>query len=114
MEEKNIELFKNVTDNVAGKYIDAIKSYADVKFLFDVGSVIILSIMVFILIEIMSIPTAELLILLFLFVRMIPRFSIIQRSYQYFINTLPAFTTFMNLKKSCNDAAELKSKTDKI
>lgn len=114
MEENNIELFKKVTDNVAMRYIDAIKSYADVKFLFDIGSVIILSIMVFILIEIMSIPTAELLILLFLFVRMIPRFSIIQRSYQNFINILPSFTTFMNLKKSCNDAVELKPKTDKI
>lgn len=114
MEEKNIELFQNVADSVAGKYIDAINSYADVKFLFDVGSVIILSIIVFILISFMNIPIAELLILLFLFVRMIPRFSIIQRSYQYFINMIPAFVTIMDLEKECEEASESKLKTGKV
>lgn len=114
MEEKNIETFQNVADSVAGRYIDAINSYADVKFLFDVGSVIILSIIVFILISFMNIPIAELLILLFLFVRMIPRFSIIQRSYQYFINMIPAFVTIMDLEKECEEASEPKLKTGKV
>ena len=114
MEEKNIETFQNVADSVAGKYIDAVNSYADVKFLFDVGSVIILSIIVFILISFMNIPIAELLILLFLFVRMIPRFSIIQRSYQYFINMIPAFTTIMDLEKECEEASEPKLKTGEV
>lgn len=114
MEEKNIETFQNVADSVAGKYIDAVNSYADVKFLFDVGSVIILSIIVFILISFMNIPIAELLILLFLFVRMIPRFSIIQRSYQYFINMIPAFVTIMDLEKECEEASEPQLKTGKV
>lgn len=114
MEEKNIETFENVADGVAGKYMDAISSYADVKFLFDVGSVVILSIIVFILIGVMSISTAELLLLLFLFVRMIPRFSTIQRSYQYFINMIPAFVTVMDLEKECETASELKSETNGI
>ena len=114
MEEKNIETFGNAADSVAGKYIDAINNYADVKFLFDVGSVIILSIIVFILISFMNIPIAELLILLFLFVRMIPRFSIIQRSYQYFINMIPAFVTIMDLEKECKMASEPKLKTGNV
>ena len=114
MEEKNIETFQNVADGVAGKYIDAVNSYADVRFLFDVGSVIILSIIVFILISFMNVPIAEFLILLFLFVRMIPRFSIIQRSYQYFINMIPAFVTIMDLEKECEEASEPKLKTGKV
>jgi len=106
MEEKNVEIFSNEADNVTNSYMDAIRSYSDVKFLFDVGSVVILSIIVFILIEVMAIPTAELLILLFLFVRMIPRFSMIQLSYQYFINMLPAFGTVTELENECREAAE--------
>ena len=97
MEEKNVETFSGITDGVAHKYIETIKGYADVRLLFDVGSVIILSILVFFVVEIMKISTAELLLLLFLFVRIIPRFSTIQRSYQYFINMLPAF---MNVTES--------------
>jgi ATP-binding cassette subfamily C protein len=114
MEEKNIETFGNVADSVAGKYIDAVKSYADVRFLFDVGSVVILSIIVFILISFMKLSIAELLILLFLFVRMIPRFSIVQRSYQYFINMIPAFATIIDLEKECEEFSELKLKTGNV
>jgi ATP-binding cassette subfamily C protein len=114
MEEKNIEKFQNIADTVSKKYMGAVQSYADVRFLFDVGSVVILSIIAFIMINIMAIPTAELILLLFLFMRMIPKFSSIQTSYQYFINMIPAFKSVMNLEKECKMAQELKSKTDKI
>jgi ATP-binding cassette subfamily C protein len=106
MEKRNIETFSNITDGVAHKYMETIKSYADVRFLFDVGSVIILSFIVFFVVEIMKISTAELLILLFLFIRIIPRFSTIQRSYQYFINMLPAFVNVINLKRECVASSE--------
>ncbi len=108
MEEENIEMFSHNSDNVSRSYMYAIKSYAGVRFLFDVGSVMILSLIVFILIEVIAISTAELLILLFLFVRMIPRFSMIQLSYQYFINMLPAFGTVIKLENECKEAAEPK------
>ena len=114
MEEKNVDTFHSIADNVSKKYMGAVQSYADVRFLFDVGSVVILSIIVFVMIDIMSIPTAELLLLLFLFMRMIPKFSTIQTSYQYFINMMPAFATVMNLEKECKNAEELKSKTGEI
>ena len=114
MEEKNIEMFQNIADNVSNKYIGAIQSYADVRFLFDVGSVVILSIIAFVMIDIMAIPTAELILLLFLFMRMIPKFSTIQTSYQYFINMIPAFKTVMDLGKECKAAEESKSKEGKI
>ncbi|MDP3035738.1 MAG: ATP-binding cassette domain-containing protein, partial [Methanobacteriaceae archaeon] len=54
---------------------------------------------------------AELLILLFLFMRIIPRFSTIQRSYQYFINMLPAFVNVINLKRECEIASESELET---
>ena len=114
MEEKNIEMFQNIADNVSNKYIGTVQSYADVRFLFDVGSVVILSVIVFVMIDIMAIPTAELILLLFLFMRMIPKFSTIQTSYQYFINMIPAFKTVMDLEKECKEAEESKSKEGKI
>ncbi|MDI6644195.1 MAG: ABC transporter ATP-binding protein [Methanobacteriaceae archaeon] len=106
MEEENVSIFSKIADNVSNRYMDAIKSYSDVKFLFDVGSVVILSIIVYMMVALIQISTAELLILLFLFVRMIPRFSVIQRNYQYFINMIPAFKNIMELEERCKDAAE--------
>ena len=106
MEKENVETFSSISNSVARKYIETIQGYGDVRFLFEVGSVIILSVVVYIVVEILKIPTAELLVLLFLFVRIIPRFSIIQRSYQYFINMLPAYMNVVDLKKECLNAYE--------
>lgn len=101
MQGENIRVFSDQTDNVAENYQETIQSYADVKLLFDVGTVIVLSIMVLFLIDIVKLPTASLLLLIYLFVRMIPQFSGIQRSYQYFINTLPAYGNVIQLEKDC-------------
>lgn len=112
MEEFNISLFSTIVDRVKDKYLEAIKSYSEVKFLFDVGSVVILSTVVYILVIYIQIPTAELLILLFLFVRMIPLFSQIQRNYQYFINMVPAFSNVSLLEDKCISATESLPKGD--
>lgn len=114
IEEKNVESFSNLADDLGQKYVRAIKGYADVRFLFDAGSVVILSIIVFILISVIKISTAELLVLLFLFVRMIPRFSIIQRSYQYFLNMIPAFASVQHLEEECAQEGELIEKGGEV
>lgn len=106
MQEENMEVFSKQTDHVAGNYLNTIQSYADVKLLFDVGTVIVLAIMVLFLIQVIRLPTASLFLLIYLFVRMIPQFSAIQRAYQYFTNMLPAFRNVMDLEKECLENSE--------
>jgi len=101
MQEENIQVFSKQANQVASNYLETIKSYADVKLLFDVGTVIVLAIMVLVLIQVIKLPTASLFLLIYLFVRMIPLFSSIQRAYQYFTNTLPAFRNVMDLEDQC-------------
>ena len=94
---------------MAKNYLNSIKSYADVKLLFDVGTVIVLAIMVLVLIKFIKLPTASLFLLIYLFVMMIPQFSTIQRSYQYFLNMLPAYENVIDLKNQClenNESSE--------
>ncbi len=108
LEKENVEEYSRVSDSVAGKFIETIKGYADVRFLFEVGSVVILSLGVYVVVELLQIPTAELLVLLFLFVRIVPRFSVAQRSYQYFLNMLPAFSNVQKLRMDCEREREEK------
>ena len=108
MQEANTREFSGVVDQVASRYTLAVGSYADVRALFEIGSVIFLSVIVALMIQV-NVPTAGVLLLIFLFVRMVPMFSSIQQSYQYFINMLPAFETVVELEKECEDAAELDS-----
>lgn len=107
MEDENVKLFSKQTDQVALRYLNTIRSYANVKLLFDIGTVIVLAIMVLVLIQIIQIPTATLLLLIYIFVRMIPQFSSIQNSYQYFITMLPAFSNVMKLERDCIKNSEL-------
>lgn len=106
MQNENIKLFSKQANQVARNYLEAIRSYADVKILFDVGTVIVLAVMVYFLIEIIKIPTASLFLLIYLFVRMIPQFSTIQRAYQYFTNMLPAFDNVIRLEEECLENSE--------
>lgn len=99
MQDENKKVFNKQSNQVAGNYLQAIRSYVDVKLLFDVGTVIVLAFMVFILIEVVKLPTASLFLLIYLFVRMIPQFSTVQRAYQYFINMLPAFGNVSSLEE---------------
>jgi ATP-binding cassette subfamily C protein len=115
MQQENIGLFSSQTNVVAQKYMDTISSYANVKLLFDVGTVVVLAIMVMVLIQVVKIPTATLILLIYLFFRMIPLFSVIQSSYQYILNMLPAFINVTNLEKRCWDAVEPnESKDEKV
>ena len=113
IQEDNINIFSYQTNQVAKNYLDSIKSYADVKLLFDVGTVIVLALVVLVLIEIIKLPTASLFLLIYLFVMMIPQFSIIQHSYQNFINMLPAYDNVMNLKRECIENVEIKESVGK-
>lgn len=115
MENQNINEFEKLSDNLKKSYMDTVKNYADVTFLFSLFSVLILSIMVIILIDVLKIPTAALLILIFIFIRMIPKFSTIQQNYQYFINMLPSFANVMEIKERCEKESEIEPvKHDKI
>lgn len=110
IQEKTIENFSKKTKMVAKTYFETMKSYADVKFLFDAGTVIILALMVFVVLEWVKLSIAMLLLLIYIFVKMIPQFSTVQRTYQYFINMLPAYTNVKSLEKQCIEHTDVTSK----
>ena len=114
MQDENIRVFSNQTNKVAKNYLKSIQTYADVKLLFDVGTVIVLAIMVIILLEVIKLPTASLFLLIYLFIMMIPQFSIIQNSYQYFITMLPAYNNVIMLKEQCLENTEVKDIGERV
>jgi len=109
LQEDTIKDFSKYNQLVAKISKLNIRNFSEVQFLYDFGSIIVLSILVFIVTTYLKIPTAELLILLFIFFRIIPNFSFIQNNYQYFINMLPAFVTVKDLEKESILNAEPKT-----
>lgn len=106
VEESNAGIFSKLTDRVAKMRLNGTRNYAETAFWFTVGSVVILSVILYVSFELLKIPAAGLLLLLFLFNRMIPFFRNIQQSYQQFLNALPAFAGVMEIQDRCEAAAE--------
>jgi ATP-binding cassette subfamily C protein len=108
-EERHIEIFGKIAEQVRHMYTHAVQNQAEVSYWFNIGSVIILSLILFVSVQVLSIPTAGLLLLLFLFARVMPKFSSIQQNFQSFINMLPSFNRVMELQRRCEEAAETKT-----
>jgi ATP-binding cassette subfamily C protein len=106
VEERNADIFSRLVDKVAQVRLNAVRNYAGTRFWFAAGSAIILSITLFVSLEVLGISTAGLLLLLFLFHRIIPLFKDGQQSYQQFLNGLPAFAGVMEMQGWCEAAAE--------
>ena len=105
-EDRHAELVATLTERVQHMYIRGFRNQAEAKYWFDVGSVALLSVIVYVSVEVLAIPTAEMLLLLFLFARIMPRFSSMQQSYQSFMNQVPAFASVMEMEARCQAAAE--------
>ena len=108
VEGRSADLFSRRADRVAQVHLNAIRNYAGTSFWATVGSAVILSVMLFVSLAILNIPTAGLLLLIFLFYRIIPLLNEGQQTYQRFLNELPAFAGVMEMQARCEAAAEPK------
>lgn len=112
VQERHVEIFRGLAEQVRHQYTYAIQNQAEVNYWFNIGSVIILGLILYVSIQTLSIPTAGVLLLLFLFARVMPKFSSIQQNFQSLINMLPSFIRIMEMQKRCE--AEAEPKIDKI
>ncbi|MFQ5829304.1 MAG: ABC transporter ATP-binding protein [Candidatus Methylomirabilia bacterium] len=105
-EERHAGIFARLTERVRRINTRAVRSQAEAQYWFDSGSVLLLSFILYVAFEILALPTATGLVLLFLFARLMPRFSALLGGYQEFVNLLPAFDSVMSMQARCEAAAE--------
>lgn len=105
-EDRHGRLFARLTDGVRRLHTGAIRNQAEAKYWFDVGTVLLLSLILYASVELLAVSTAELLLLLFLFARMLPRLGALQQAYHDLVHTLPAFAHVMETEARCAAAAE--------
>jgi len=105
-EERNADVFSKLTDRVSQVHINAVRNQAGVGFSFKVGSVVILGLILYVSLIVLALPTAGILLLLFLFARIMPQFSSLQQSYHQLLHDLPAFAAVIDMQAHCESAAE--------
>ncbi|MGB9379765.1 ABC transporter ATP-binding protein [Candidatus Binatus sp.] len=105
-EELNFSIFSALSDEVVRANVDGARQQAIAATWFELGSVMILAVVLYVSIRVLVVPPASILILLLLFARVMPRIMTGQHHYRAFVNSLPSFANLLNIEARCAAAAE--------
>jgi ATP-binding cassette subfamily C protein len=105
-ERNNAAIFSRLSRDVADSNVASAREQARASALFELGSVAILAVVLFIAIRVIRVPSAAILILLLLFARVMPRLMSAHHSYRMVINGIPSFASILTLEARCIEAAE--------
>ena len=104
--DQDAAVFAAVTADVKRNNLESIRGYARLRQETVIGSAVILAVTIYTARTVLSVPTAELLMLLFLFSRLMPRVTGLIERAQTLATELPSFAAFDALEARCLAAAE--------
>lgn len=105
-DQRNAEIFSALSRSVAHANLESMRRQAAASSWFELGSVLILAVVLYVSIRVLEVPSAEILILLLLFARVMPRFLSAHNHHRGFVNSLPSFANVLSLEHRCLAAAE--------
>lgn len=90
-EERNAGIFAGVARRGVDVRMRAWRTYTDARTVFMSGSVVMLAIVAYVALEVLGVSGATVLLLVFLFYRLVPRLAHLQNIYQQLSHDLPAW-----------------------
>jgi len=105
-DDRHREAVRLASRRVRSLYLRAMRTAADGKCWFDVGSVALLALAVYLAVERWKIPPPDLVLIVYLFARTLPRVSTLQQAYLGFVHQFPAFEAIRSMEERCLAAAE--------
>lgn len=106
VEARHQSIFASLNRHLAATYTSAAQHRAQVQAYFTVGSALTLGVALYLAFDLLALSTAGVLMLLFLFSRLVPMLIGVQRGYVELLGAMPAFSRVIELKKRFESAAE--------
>ena len=105
-EERHLFLFVEVGRRVNAARIALTRAFASLRWQMTVGSVLALSLILYLAVEVFHLPTASILLLLFVFSRLVPRIVTLQQTLQEILSVVPALEAIHSLIDDCEAVPE--------
>jgi len=105
-EERHLALFLDIGANVNAARLALTKTFTALRWRTTIGSVLALSVILYLAVDRLRLPTAAILLLLFLFSRLVPRLVGLQQTFQQILSSVPALQTIEQLIRECENAPE--------
>ncbi|BDX07619.1 ABC transporter ATP-binding protein [Planctobacterium marinum] len=113
-ENRQVADFASNIDAIYEVQSQTCASRANAKFMFGLGTAIILASFLFIAVEMLQLSIISILVLVFLFSRLSPKVSLLQQDLLRLINTLPALSSFDQLLTQAQACFEQNGKETKL
>ena len=105
-EARDVAIFGGLARHRATAYLAVLRSFAQAKMRLDIVSALMICVLLYVAVEWLALRGAGLLVLIFVFARIMPRAMALQESMQMFVTGLPAFAAVMALVDECAAEAE--------
>jgi ATP-binding cassette, subfamily C, bacterial len=105
-EDRDVELFGKLCDQVARHTVENAKHQAASAFRFEMGSLVALGAVIFLALGILHVQPATMLLLLAIFTRLMPQLSSMQSGIHQVAATLPSYDHVLRIEAECLRHAE--------
>ncbi len=106
VEQQHIQRIETINQEIENRVLGFAKARSNTRLYYEITGVIFLSLFFWAAVDWFHIPSARLLLLVFIIIRLLPKFSTLQQQYQNIKNMLPAFSGTVELYKQALVAAE--------
>ena len=103
---RHVSGFGALSQRFSDTYVAMLRSLADSKWRLDLGAAVLVSIVLLVAVGVFDLRGAGLLLLLFIFARVVPRLAGVQQTAQLLATGLPSFGSVMSLINRCEQEAE--------
>jgi ATP-binding cassette, subfamily C, bacterial len=90
-EERNARIFAGIARRGVDVHVSAWRAYADARFALMAGSVALLAVVAYVALDVLQVSGPTVLLLVFIFYRLVPRLAHLQGIYQHLSQDLPAW-----------------------
>jgi ATP-binding cassette subfamily C protein len=111
-EDRDVVLFRTMTAGVTEAYLGLLRAFAQSRARLDILSAISISSLLIVAVYLLKLQGAGLLLLVFVFARVMPRVMALQESAQLALSSLPSFRTVEALTRDLEAAAERPAASD--
>jgi len=104
--DRNFAIFADISRRIAATNVATAREQVAIGGWFEIGAALILVPLLYVSVRVVKVPPAELLLLLLMYMRVMPRMQSIHSYYRNFLNALPSFHNVVALEARCLAAAE--------
>ncbi|MGW5891981.1 ABC transporter ATP-binding protein, partial [Priestia megaterium] len=114
LEESHVKWLHSLTLRMSEEQVEYMRLKSSSQFMYKVTSALLITVFIFISLEVLHAQEEQLLLIILIFSRLWPRFTAIQSNFEQIASTVPACQSLLELMEDCKRGQEFRKETKQI